>query len=222
MTPSSSPQPFNSKQKYRDRFRRRVFRLTHEGYSRLKNRDKDYTESIEEEISHDLTEEIENFLEDDHVPGWVEKFDVHRERPISPHGETGIRRPRLDIRIRSGERPYCPTFVFEAKRLRQETESRDYFGEDGMQSFWDETGYPVNVFYEAGMLGYVQNGNCDHWVKWLQKHFENWKTRLSIAKQCKWERDIQTKELPYSYRTKHHLDDQDEVISIFHVLLEFR
>lgn len=220
MTPSSSLQPFHSRDKYRVRFRRRVFRLVHEGYSRLKNQDKDYSGSIEEDISHDLTDEIENFLEDDHAPGWVEKFDVHRERPISPHGETGIRRPRLDIRIRSGERPYYPEFVFEAKRLRQGTKSRGYFGDEGMQSFRDGTGYPVNIFYEAGMLAYVQDKDYDHWTNWLRKHFENWKDELSVVERSEWERDIQIKELPYSYRTDHK-SEGDKMISIFHILLSF-
>ena len=130
--------------KYKEVFHRRVFQLVYEGYVRLKNNGKDYSVAIEETISHDLAEEIEKFLEADKPPDWAPTFSVQCERPISPHGEVGRSRPRLDICIRSGERPF-PKFVFEAKRLRHdETESNDYFGKEGIERFWNESRYPVN------------------------------------------------------------------------------
>lgn len=207
--------------KIKNCFRKRVFRLVHEGYVRLKEQDKDYAKSIEEDISHDLTEGIKNFLDGDRSPRWVEKFGVQCEKPISPHGETGRSRPRLDICIRSGERPLCPTFVFEAKRLYQGTESNDYFGNEGIQRFWNGIGYPLNVFYEAGMLGYVQNKDCVHWSNLLQEQFEKRRSKLSASQCSKWKQDVPIKELQYSYRTIHKPNDREEEISIFHILLSF-
>ncbi len=220
MKSTPSLKRFDCAERYRNQFRKRVFRLVQEGYVRLRNRDKDYSGSIEEDISHDLCKEIENFLEYD-KSRWVEKFNVQCERPISPHGEVGRSRPRLDIRIRSGERPFCPIFVFEAKRLRQGGNSNDYFGNGGVQRFWNGTGYPINVFREAGMLGYVQNMEPDHWANYLKEYLDNHKNDLHVCKRLGWDQAVQIKGIPYAFSTSHRPDPQSDAIVIFHLLLSF-
>ena len=208
--------------KFKKTFRKRVFRLVYEGYVRLSKQGKDYVKMIEEGISHDLAEEIENFLEGDKSPRWVEKFSVQCERPISPHGEIGRKRPRLDIHIRSGEKPICPKFVFEAKRLRHDgTEPTDYFGDEGMKCFWNETGYPVNVFHEAGMLAYVQDKDVAHWTDWLKKHLEKRRNSLHVCKGTDWEPAVQIKELQHTFCTRHLPNDKGELTVVFHLLLLF-
>ena len=221
-SPPQMPDDVEGFQKSRDRFRKRVFRLVHEGYSRLRNQGKNYTNSVEEEISHDLTEEIEKFLGADDSPRWVEKFSVYREHPISPHGEVGIQRPRLDILIRSGEKQHCPMFVFEAKRLRySSTKPSDYFGKKGIQCFWNEKGYPINVFREAGMLGYIQNKDVNYWVDWLKIHFEKRRENLHVSNQSGWDHSVQSEELQNIFCTRHQPNVQDDIIVMFHLLLVF-
>ena len=212
-------------QRIKKTFRKRVFQLIYEGYVRLKNNDKDYSQAIEEAISHDLKEEIEKFSEDDNLPRkfqqWVQKFSVYCESPISPHGEIGRRRPRLDIRFRSGERPF-PTFVFEAKRLYSASKSADYFGNNGIERFWNETGYPVNTFGEAGMLGYIQNKDVTYWIDSLKKQFEKRRGALHACEHSNWEPAIQIKELQHTFYTQHQPTGKKEVVIIFHLLLLFR
>ena len=162
------------------------------------------------------------FLEDDDSPRWVTSFDVHCEKPISPQGEVGKSRPKLDISIRSGKRPFYPKFVFEAKRLRHDdTESVDYFGEEGMECFWNESGYPVNIFREAGMLGYIQDKNATHWVDWLKKHFEKRRSTLHVCNDTGWEPTIQFKKIQHTFCTQHQPIVDEERIFIFHLLLPF-
>jgi hypothetical protein len=210
-------------EKYEKTFRKRVFHLVYEGYVRLNKNGKDYSVAIEESISHDLADEIENFSRDCQAPRWsrwCEKFSVHRERPVSPHGEEGRSRPRLDIRIRSGESPICPEFVFEAKRLRHDTESADYFGEEGMECFWNGT-YPINIFREAGMLGYIQNKDAAHWTDWLKKHFEKRRSALHVCIDSDWELTIQFQKLQHTFCTQHQPIVDEERVIIFHLLLPF-
>jgi len=197
-----------------------VFLLIYEGHIRIKNNGKDYSCVIEEEITHDLSDGVENFLESDKAPAWVQKFSIQCERPISPHGKVGRSMPRLDIRIRSGEAPF-PKFVFEAKRLRHNTRPADYFGSDGIERFWNGTGYPVNLFNEAGMIGYVQNRDTVHWNNWLKERFEKRRDALHASKGSDWESAIQVTELSDTFCTRHQPDANEEPIVIFHLLLLF-
>ena len=207
--------------KFKERFRRHVFRLVYEGYVQLKGNDKDYSTVIEEDISHDLTEGIDCFLKADKSPPWVEKLSVQCEPPISPHGEVGRNRPRLDIKIRSGERPHCATFVFETKRLRHAMRPADYFGKEGIERFWNASGYPVNTYGEAGMLGYIQDEDTAHWISWLKERFEERRGALHTCKGFGWEYAIQVNELPETFCTCHQPSVNGEPIIIFHLLLLF-
>ena len=208
-------------EKFKKAFRKQVFRLVYEGYVLLMKRNKDYSKAIEEEISHDLAGEIEKFSEDGNPPRWVQKFSVQCEKPISPHGEIGRSRPRLDIWIRSGARPYYPKFVFEAKRLRHVTRPADYFGDEGVECFWNGTGYPVNTAGGAGMLGYIQDEDVTHWVVWLEERFERRREVLHICEGSGWEPAVQINELPHTFCTHHQPNANEKPIVLFHLLLSF-
>ena len=216
---STSVSRFKFTSIFQKKFRKHVFQLMYEGYAPLLKNDKDYTGIEEEEVSHDLVGNIEAYFATDNAPKWVEKFSVSLEHPISPNGEIGRKRPKLDIRIRTGQRP-CPNFVFESKRLNQNTESAEYFGDDGMRAFLVENKYPVNAINEAGMLGYVQTKNVSQWIQWLRKHF---KKRTDVFSLPDSDMDLETviKQLPHTYRSKHKPGHCQGEITIFHVLLVF-
>lgn len=205
-------------QDYAIQFRERAFRLVHEGYTRLRQNGKNYTNLWEEEISHDLAGSIEAYTSLPEAPNWVERFSVYHEHPISPNNEVGRERPRLDIRIRSSKRPDCPVFVFEAKRLYGDTTPGKYFGDEGLRAFLIEGGYPVNAKNEAGMLGYIQTENETYWIQWLRERFRN---RTDIFTIPNGNMDLQTviKQLPHTYYSKHLPDVEYGEITIFHVLL---
>lgn len=87
-------------------------------------------------------------------------YSVHNEKPISPFGELGKKRPKLDIQIqRHGCRP-TPHFTFEAKRLRDDRlqdvrkTMTAYLGDEGVKRF--VTNRYASESVEAAMLGCVQ------------------------------------------------------------------
>jgi hypothetical protein len=64
-----------------------------------------------------LAEAMNRRIDDPQTPARFSLYSVHNERPISPAGEWGMERPKLDIQIeRCGIKPkQC--YTFEAKRL---------------------------------------------------------------------------------------------------------
>src|SRR5437588_299610 len=84
-----------------------------------------------------LSEAIDSRIDHPETPERFAHYSVHNERPVSPRGETGKQRPKLDIQIeRCGVRPRW-RYTFEAKRLRDDAGSSashslsEYLGDDG-------------------------------------------------------------------------------------------
>lgn len=95
-------------------------------------------------------------------------YYVADQQPISPAGELGLARRRLDIHVvENGLAQRKPRFTFEAKRMRdvpQATEKQSidgYVGPEGLGRFINET-YAAESG-QAGMLGLVEAHNCRHW-----------------------------------------------------------
>lgn len=108
-------------------------------------------------------------------------YAVHNERPTSPTGELGKKRPKLDIQIeRCGVRPK-PLFTFEAKRLRDDLSCstsdtlRNYLGSDGISRFIEGRYVPSSP--EAAMLGCIQAHNADFWFERIEAAFRDDRTR---------------------------------------------
>lgn len=110
-----------------------------------------------------------------HTPERFAFYSVHNERPISPAGELGKARPKLDIQIeRCGVRPKR-FYTIEAKRLRDDEKASvaatlgHYFGADGVGRFvsgrYDADGI------EAAMLGCIQAHNAAFWFEQFEANF---------------------------------------------------
>ena len=102
-------------------------------------------------------------------------YAVHSERPTSPAGELGKKRPRLDIQIvLCGVRPR-PNFTFEAKRLRDDANAdpaatmRHYLGGDGIRRY--VKGRYVSESREAAMLGLIQARDAGFWFAKVDEAF---------------------------------------------------
>jgi hypothetical protein len=94
-------------------------------------------------------------------------YAVHNEKPTSPAGELGKKRPKLDIQIeRCGVRPK-PLFTFEAKRLRDDASCatsdtiRLYLGGEGINRFVRGRYVPESL--EVAMLGCIQAHDAEFW-----------------------------------------------------------
>lgn len=104
-------------------------------------------------------------------------YSIHNEKLISPSGELGKQRPRLDIQIqRNGIRPK-PNFTFEAKRLRDDKSSsasdtmRQYLGDDGIRRFVG--GRYASESLEAVMLGCIQAHDAEFWFDQVSSAFDS-------------------------------------------------
>lgn len=104
-------------------------------------------------------------------------YAIHNEKPTSPSGELGKKRPKLDIQIeRCGVRPKR-YFTFEAKRLRDDAASRvsdtmrEYLGGDGIGRFVSGRYAPESL--EAAMLGCIQAHDAEFWFNRVSFAFES-------------------------------------------------
>jgi hypothetical protein len=103
-------------------------------------------------------------------------YSIHNERPTSPKGQLGKKRPKLDIQIgHCGVKPK-PYFTFEAKRLRDDANCsasrtmRTYLGADGIMRFISGHYAPESV--EAAMLGCIQAHDAEFWFNHVGNAFE--------------------------------------------------
>jgi hypothetical protein len=110
-----------------------------------------------------------------HTPERFTFYSVHNERPISPAGELGKARPKLDIQIeRCGVRPKR-FYTVEAKRLRDDEKASvvatlsHYFGADGVGRF--VSGRYEADGIEAAMLGCIQAHNAAFWFERFEATF---------------------------------------------------
>ena len=78
---------------------------------------------------------------------------------VNAKGNVGF---RIDIEVIEQRRGPRPRFRFEAKRLRDSDSRREYLGYDGLGCFLD--GRYAASDPDAGMIGYVQEGNAEDHV----------------------------------------------------------
>ena len=104
-------------------------------------------------------------------------YSIHNERPVSPAAEMGKDRPKLDIQIeRCGMRPK-PIYTFEAKRMRDDKKASasecllQYLGDNGVGRF--VAGKYERERAEAAMLGCVQAHTPEHWIKLIERAFND-------------------------------------------------
>ncbi len=117
-----------------------------------------------------LAEAMKHRLDHPETPDAYLHYCIGDQEPLSPGGELGNDRLRLDISvIRSGIKPRL-SFVFEAKRLRTGGfPIGKYVGSGGMDDFISGR-YAANC-PEAAMIGLYQNKDAGHWHAELHRAF---------------------------------------------------
>lgn len=203
---------------YRRVFRKQVFQLLKWGYDRLNG--SEYQTAEEEDITGELSKEINVVLEDRTFPEWVSRFYVHEEYRVNIKGRKGKRRKRLDIvfiRTQYGPRPRFP---FEAKRLSASTHPiGKYLGVEGLGQFL--TGDYGREVSEGGLLGYVQSHTPDYWAQKARKKIINAPKDYQIEHGSCWTNEEILKALDPCYRSIHHRLLGKSPIKIFHCFLVF-
>ena len=80
-------------------------------------------------------------------------------------GNSGKRRPKMDIEFECQRRGVRPEFGFETKRLGNGKTVGDYLGPEGLSAFVTE--YDPTTHGEVGMIGYDQDASVDSWSEKL-------------------------------------------------------
>lgn len=129
----------------------------------------------EYDITDLLADAMERRINDPLTPERFTLYSVHNERPISPAGQRGKKRPKLDIQIqRNGVRPK-PYYTIEAKRLRDDDKCTasdslaHYLGDEGIGRFVAGVYDPEAV--EAAMLGCIQAHDAKFWLECIASAF---------------------------------------------------
>lgn len=147
-------------------------------------------------------------------------YAIGDQDPVSPAGELGNDRLRLDLCvIRSGIRPRLK-YIFEAKRLRTSGFSiGKYVGQGGIGDFIEcryGAGSP-----EAVMIGLFQNQDAAYWQSELGRIFDddgiNSRSQLQIVEKLRSVRILDS--LPNELQSRHRRKDASQIL-LFHIFLE--
>lgn len=203
----------------------RVHRLLQIGCARMNVIE--FKDAEEEDISGEIRRHIAEFLDEPSTEGWIQFFHVHNEDPQdegrgpAPIGQRrlGKRRRRIDIRLVCTERSPRPRFCFEAKRLNKAGAEKAYLGADGLGRFIEGAYGREDV--DAGMLGYVQNGDPAEWAVKLAKGVAALSSSLILPSGERW-RNVRLPNCPpFFYQSRHDRPKLGRCVEVYHTLLRF-
>lgn len=181
----------------------------------------------EYEITGFLADGMEARLRSADTPDRYLYYAVHNEKPTSASGESGKRRPKLDIQIQRTGLLSRPEFTFEAKRMRDEPGAdaaatmRQYLGPDGMGRFCSGRYVPGSP--EVAMLGCVQAHDEQFWgeriAAALARDAQNGGAAFSVAEPLVAAAIVSA--LPHEWLSVHRTESGRQ-IRIFHVFIDCR
>ena len=202
---------------YQRVFLAQAHRLLAMGYGELIPDEHSHAE--EEDITGRLVQAMEAVLDRPGAPPWMTWLDVQEDPRIHDPQRKGKRRRRVDIRIVSAQRRPRSRLSFEAKRLGRGHGVSVYLGKDGLGCFID--GRYARRENVAGMLGYVQKGSCEDWVRRIAKAIAQRAGKLHMLKSSLWERARVVRELGHTYRSGHARPGIGRSVQVYHTLLLF-
>lgn len=166
---------------YTYEFRIHAITLIVLGYRRLSI--KSFTTAEEDDITGELVRSIRLLAADPTSPEWVDRYEIREQVPQNVAGVLGKRRPRMDIEVERHNRGPRPCFGFEAKRLGRGKGLSNYLSSEGLGAFL--SGHYPTTHGEAGMLGYVQEKDIQHWSDGLAKKLAAGRYQLSSGGELK-------------------------------------
>lgn len=146
-------------------------------------------------------------------PGTWDGYDVKDDTPVSGGGRTGRKRKRPDIVINytAGDRP---EYWFEAKKLRNPSDIKEYTGPKGMGRFVCGDYAPKGK--EVAMLGYVQKRQPDYWLNEIIQGITENEVELELEHLGQ---PAFTPPLPCKRVSSHRRNCLGRSILIYHILL---
>lgn len=211
-SPSGKPE---NRRFYATSFIRKSHRILKAGYDRMNP--SAYASSDEEDITGDLTKEMQDELQEANAPSWCKHFWATEE--VHAHHATlkGKNRKRFDIEIIKSQTGKRPKLRFEAKRLRTSSDVGKYLGSSGLGCFRDGSYGADNDV--VGMIGYVQRGATVAHAKSIESMLSGSPEKYGIDGTPVWEPQAMTAGLE-TYRSRH-LRESLPSADVLHTMLNF-
>jgi hypothetical protein len=167
-----------------------------------------------------LCEAMKRRINDADTPDIYAHYAIGDQDPVSPAGELGNDRLRLDIHVlRTAIKPQLG-YVFEAKRLKAGGYPiSKYTGDGGMGDFLG-CRY-AKTCPEGAMIGFYQNRDAAYWFRELERAFVDDAVDLQpkLAVRTGLSRRVLIESMPESFRSEHGRID-GSAIALFHIFLE--
>lgn len=203
---------------FREAFVRKCHRLLGLAYNKLDHASLRTAE--ETEITGELARKMEEVLDAIPPPRGMRNLVVFDDPPQNTGGRRGRKRFRVDIEVRAVEVGPKPRFRFEAKRLRSNRSISAYLGKDGIQMYIG--GQYAAEQDDAGMLGYVQNGEPNAWAGQLDARLRNKSADHAVCAGGQWTSCPLALEIAMTFRSVHDRAGVGRPVVIFHTLLNFQ
>jgi len=208
----------NDNHDYAISFHRDALYLLIEGQKQLMKSGDDYFDFDEEDITGDLTDSTNKYINSLSSPEWTKHYHIQEEQRENINGKKGKHRQRIDIVcILTGRKPHL-LIKFEAKRLKNPNFSvREYVGKTGMGEFI--CGNYASESDTAGMLGYIQSDDCDYWAAQISIALKS-KKELYLRQDGQWRKTI-FENINNCYETRHNRQTSNRELLIYHLLFDF-
>lgn len=208
------PEWFNT---YWPPFRQHAHELLAWGYEDTRRKIEQNYE--EEDITGFIAEAIQERLMAPDCPRWCEHYTLKENNPVPGKGLTGKHRKVPDF-IFEYTVPPRPEYIFEAKRLRADKNSREgYYFHQGLARFL--RGEYASKYLEAAMIGYMQCDTQEEWIDRLKQYLN----KDAKKKTCK----LRLKAPPRDEQVSHsipkewvseHIRDTEDGIAVYHIIFD--
>jgi len=173
----------------------------------------------EEDITGDLTDYTNKYINSLSSPDWTKHYRVQEELRENVKGKKGKYRQRIDIVCLLTDRKPHWLMKFEAKRLKRPSFLvGKYVGKTGLGEFI--SGNYARECNTAGMLGYIQSDDCDYWAEQITDALIEKKKEVHLTKDGQWQKaDLEN--INDCYKTKHNRPTVKGELLVYHLLLDF-
>jgi len=173
----------------------------------------------EEDITGDLADYTNRYINSLSSPDWTKHYRVQEELRENAKGKKGKHRSRVDIVcILTGRKPH-QLMKFEAKRLKKPGfPVGKYVGKTGLGEFI--SGNYARNNNAAGMLGYIQSDDCDYWAEQIPNALDKKKKEIHLTKDGQWQK-TNLENVNDCYKTQHNRPTVGCELLVYHLLLDF-
>jgi hypothetical protein len=172
----------------------------------------------EEEITGELTREMQAALEDGNAPRWCRNFWAYEELRVSDDDRFSKDRKRIDIEVIKHQSGKRPKLRFEAKRLTRKHTVGTYLGKTGLGCFLD--GSYASEDSIVGMLGYIQDRDVATYSAAIEADLNKSRAKYAFDATENWRVEKIIKGLD-TFRSRHQRQKRLPPVDVIHTLLVF-